>query len=218
MKVHSISKRHVLFEYRYPQWNLNLHLILGEKYDFLIDSGMGRSTVEPILAFRQQHHCSNPMMIINTHYHFDHIWGNYLFKDSLIVAHSSCVPLIQQNWESDIKQYHAFWDEEIEQCLPNLLFEKELYFAQEGIRIFHTPGHSMDGISVFDELEGVLNVGDNIGDTMQAIVPELECESSVYLQSLDKYENLPFQYLISGHNRLCDRSVINLIRARIKSE
>ncbi len=216
MKIHTIKHRNVIFEFAYPDWNLNLHLIMGEKHDFLIDTGMGRENIEPILAYRNKRGRSNPLVIINTHYHFDHIWGNYLFKGHWIVAHQSCVEKIKQDWEPAIEKYHAFWDDEIEQCLPNVLISEELYFAQDGIKIFYTPGHSPDGISVLDEWEKVLNVGDNIGDTMEEIVPELECEKGVYLKALEKYKATDFTHLVSGHNRICDKSVIGKIKKSLQ--
>ncbi|SHJ93000.1 hypothetical protein SAMN02745163_02853 [Clostridium cavendishii DSM 21758] len=46
--------------------------------------------------------------------------------------------------------------------LPDFVFENELYFSEDKIKLFHIPGHTIDLISVLDEEDNVLLVGDNI--------------------------------------------------------
>ena len=75
-------------------------------------------------------------------------------------------------------------------CLPNLVFDGSLYFPEDGVRVFYTPGHTVDCISVFDEVDRVLNAGDNIGDTMEELVPELKTEKAVYVKTLHMYQAL----------------------------
>lgn len=211
MKIQPITKRNILFTFEYPEWDLNLHLIMGEHRDFLIDTGIGRENIEPILRYRNDLGRRNELVIVNTHYHFDHIRGNHFFKDHLIIAHRLCPQMIEQDWDHAIERYREFWQDDVEKVLPNLLISDEIYFPREHIRIFATAGHSTDGISVFDEIDGVLNVGDNIGDTMEQLVPELECSKEEYRQALQKYASLNFRYLVSGHNVLCDKTVLEKI-------
>lgn len=213
MKIHQITERNIVFTFEYPEWDLNLHLILGEHRDYLIDTGMGRENIDPILNFRRERQRNKELIIVNTHYHFDHIWGNYLFKDHLIIAHRDAPRMIEQDRDHAVKRYHEFWSDEIEKVLPHLLVSDELYFADDKILLFVASGHSIDGLSVLDEIDGVLNVGDNIGDTMEQLVPELECSTEEYRQALEKYQALNFRHLVSGHNILCDKSVLDRIRS-----
>ena len=57
----------------------------------------------------------------------------------------------------DREKWEIYIMGEVEMCLPNLVFENAIYFPDDKIRIFHTPGHPIDSISVFDEEEKVLN-------------------------------------------------------------
>lgn len=215
MKIQKLSARNVLFSFQYPEWNLHLHLILGKHLDFLIDTGMGRENVEPILLYRAQQHRTQELVIINTHYHFDHVWGNVFFENAQIIAHAKCPDRIVQDWDNAVKTYSMFWTKEVRIVLPNRLLCDEMHFPDEGIRIFAAGGHTPDGISVWDEVEGVLNVGDNIGDTMEQVVPELECSVEEYRVALAKYRALSPRYIVSGHNDVCTQKVLDLIAEKI---
>lgn len=208
MKIQNIGERSTLFIFGYPEWNLNLHLIKGNKRDFLIDTGVGRENIETILAYRKEKQRENELIIVNTHYHFDHVWGNYLFKGHTIIGHELCPRLIDMDWEDARRRYQDFLTPEVEKVPPNLLIKGELYYPEDGIRIFPSPGHSADGLSVFDEIDGVLNVGDNIGDTMDALLPEFECSLVHYIASIKHYLSLDFKHLVSGHNTLCSKEVL----------
>lgn len=208
MKIQNIGRRSALFSFEYPEWNLNLHLIMGNKRDFLIDTGVGRENIEPILAYRKEKQRVNELIIVNTHYHFDHVWGNYLFKEHKIIGHELCPRLIDMDWEKAKRRYQDFLTPEVEKVHPNFLIKEELYYPEDGIRIFPSPGHSLDGLSVLDEIDGVLNVGDNIGDTMDALLPEFECSLVHYIESIRRYLSLDFTHLVSGHNIVCAKDVL----------
>jgi hydroxyacylglutathione hydrolase len=210
MKIEKIKNRSILFTDTSPaEWDLNLHLIRGNQHNFIIDTGLGSLSMAPIKEYIQDDH--KPIIVINTHYHWDHIWGNSSFKDCMIISHKLCRKMIEAKWDDMLDKNKAYCQGEIEKYLPNLVFEKELYFPEDKIRIIYTPGHTIDGISVIDEEEKVINVGDNIGDTVDAIVPELDCEKEVYIKTLLKYKEMDFNMVISGHNVVLGKDVIGKI-------
>ena len=96
-------------------------------------------------------------------------------------------------------------------CLPNLVFDQKLYFPEDKIKLFYTPGHTIDSISVFDERDKVLNAGDNIGDTIKEIVPSIRYEKDAYIKSLQKYKELDVVACISGHNDILGKDVFDQI-------
>ncbi|NLZ53677.1 MAG: Zn-dependent hydrolase, partial [Thermoanaerobacteraceae bacterium] len=57
----------------------------------------------------------------------------------------------------------------------------------------------------------VINVGDNIGDTIEKIVPDIDCDKKLYLDTLFKYKEIDFDTCISGHNIVLDKQVIDNI-------
>lgn len=210
MKIEKIKNRGVLFTLKTAfDWDMNIYLILGNKYNYIIDTGLGPLNIAPVIEYINND--SKPIIIINTHYHWDHIWGNSLFKECTIISHKLCRDIIEENWEGMLEKYGRHCMGEVEICLPNIVFEKEVYFPDDKIRIIYTPGHSVDSISVIDEDEKVLHVGDNIGDTLDEIVPDIDCEKDIYIDTLLKYRDIDFDTCVSGHNVIVGKDVINKI-------
>ncbi|WZU02293.1 hypothetical protein MGH68_04585 [Erysipelothrix sp. D19-032] len=58
-------------------------------------------------------------------------------------------------------------------------------------------GHTADGISVYDRIEKVLNVGDNLGDNLEHIVPDLDLDVSTYIATLDQYASFETATMVS---------------------
>jgi len=211
MRIEKIKNRSVLFTYSTSAgWDLNLHLIMGEKYNYIIDTGLGELSVEPIKEYIKGD--SKPIVVINTHYHWDHVWGNNSFNHSTIISHKLCRDIIESKWESMMERNKEYCQGEVKMYLPNLVFEKELYFPEDKIRIIYTPGHTIDSITVVDEEDKVINAGDNIGDTMDEIVPHIYCENRLlYMDTLIKYKKMDFDTCISGHNMVLGKEVIDKI-------
>ncbi|OBZ08357.1 Zn-dependent hydrolase [Bacillus sp. FJAT-27264] len=210
MKIEKIKNRSVMFTTRTTSgWDLNVQLILGDKYNYIIDTGLGSLTVAAIKEYIG--HDTKPIIVINTHYHWDHIWGNSSLQDCMIISHKLCREMIEQNWETTFQKYNKYLEGEAEMHLPNLTFEQELYFPEDKIRLIYTPGHTVDSISVIDEVEKVINVGDNIGDSVDEIVPSLYGEKEDYISTLLKYREMEFDTCISGHNIVLDKQVIDRI-------
>ncbi|WFR57835.1 MBL fold metallo-hydrolase [Anaerocolumna sp. AGMB13025] len=209
MKVKKINSRNIIFTYHIPDgWDLNLHLIMGDKYNYVIDTGLGSLSIAPVIEYLKD--SEKPFLVINTHHHWDHIWGNHMFPDSLILSHTLCRDRIEEKWEDMLLKSKYLFGETKKQ-LPNLTFDNELYFAEDKIRLFYTPGHTKDSISVLDEADKVLNLGDNIGDSMEELIPSIECEKEEYMQTLANYKKLDFDYCISGHNVVLDKMVFDQI-------
>lgn len=210
MEIKQIKTRGTMFTYHNPSTcDLNLYLIKGERYNYIVDTGLGSLNVEPIKEYIGND--SKQTIIINTHYHFDHVWGNGAFEDCMIISHKLCRSNLESDWEDMMeKNMHRCYGE-VKMKLPNVVFENELYFIEDGIKLFYTPGHTIDSISVFDEKEKVLIVADNIGETMEELLPSLYCEKEVYIDTLRKYEKIDFDLCISGHNNILNKDVIGEI-------
>ena len=214
MEIRKIKNRSVLFTSSPAStWNLNVHLIMGEKNNYIIDTGVGSLGIAPVKEYIKND--LKPVVVVNTHYHWDHIWGNGLFRENIIVSHKMCREMIESKWEEMIQKNKQYICGEAYMYLPNLVFEKELYFPEDKIRIIYTPGHTIDSISVLDEEEKIINVGDNIGDNLDELIPSLYCELSEYTDTLMKYSKMDFDTCISGHNVVLGKEVINRIKSML---
>ena len=214
MKIQKVKSRNFLVTYNVPQgWNLNLHFIIGKKNNYLIDTGLGSLSLEPIMEHIKDD--NKKIIVINTHYHWDHIWGNNVFGDCNIISHKLCREMIQSKWEEMLQRNGELCAGEVKMQLPNMVFDNELYFPEDKIRLIYTPGHTIDSISVLDEEENVLNAGDNIGDTMDEIVPSIYSEKELYIQTLLKYKEMDFDTCISGHNIVVGKDVLEEITNKL---
>lgn len=214
MKIQKIKNRGILFTSNVSsEWDLNIYLIMGEKYNYIIDTGVGSLSIDPIVEYIKKN--NKPTILINTHHHWDHIWGNSSLRDYIIISHKLCKEMIESKWEDMILKNKQYCHGEVEMCLPNLTFERELYFSEDKIRIIYTPGHTIDSISVIDEEEKVINVGDNVGDTMEEIIPSIYCEKDLYIDTLLKYKELDFDICLSGHNKILGKEVIDKILSKL---
>ena len=215
MKIEKIGTRSVVFSEFISEWNcsLNIHLILGENRNYLIDTGLGSADMDEVKAYLGD--CQKPLIIINTHHDWDHVWGNHCFDNELIISHSKCRRMIEASWDEMLKKNKRFIKGEVKLKLPNLVFDDELYFPDDKIKLFYTPGHTIDGISVFDEVDGVLNAGDNIGDTLEEIVPNINSDTEVFRESLQLYKQLDVKFCISGHNMTLGKDVFEKIEQEL---
>ena len=209
MKPIKITEHNIMFtEPMGSEYDLNLGLILGENRNYIIDTGRGSGSVGPILEYIIKVPQPKPTVVINTHSHWDHIWGNWVFKNSLIVSHKNCLKILEEHWDAAVTAHSDSIDGEVQKCLPNLVFEKNLCFADDKINIFYTPGHTSNCISVYDANDKILYAGDNIGDTDDSIVPWINTDIDTFNELIKCYKDIDFSLCISGHNKPQTKDVL----------
>lgn len=215
MHITKISERNVMFTQKFKDWDLHLHLIRAENYNYIVDTGMGEESIRPILEYLGTD--SKPIRIINTHYHWDHVFGNACFKKNEIISSTKEYEAIQKNWNKLQEQAFEYMDIETEMVLPNVLFNDRLEFPEDGIILFESPGHSEDGISVFDTVDQLLHVGDNIGDNYDFLIPSIETSNKILLDTLNNYKSWKPTVVISGHIGKVEPSILDILIEQIKN-
>lgn len=207
MNIQKIGKRNIIFTWSVPDgWDVNIHVIQGKQAIYIIDTGLGSDTIIEMLDILNIK--EKQIIVINTHYHWDHIWGNHMFQGYQIISHSLCRAFIDQKWEEMIDNKGKYIMGDTKPCLPTITFEQEIYFHDDQIRLFYSPGHTRDSISVVDEEDYVINIGDNIGDDMFDIIPSITSQKEDYINTLRLYLDLNVKYYVSGHNMVVDKKVI----------
>ena len=173
----------------------NMYLIKGDRSNYLIDTGLGSGTAAFIKEYIEAH-CPNDVTVINTHHHWDHVWGNGGFEGCRIIAHRTAGEKIRQTWdESEVK--HGRWKEgHIKMVLPDTPVDDTLWLREDGLEIFHSPGHTADSLSVYDHADRVLYVGDNV----ETLMPGIYDSAKNLARSLRKYLTYDFAFCLGGHN------------------
>ena len=120
------------------QYQTNCYIVTIEGKDFIVDPGVGAT--EWVLQ-----NVTNPIAILNTHGHFDHVWSNAELKEKLsipIVIHEKDAFFLQRE-QFGIPMPKSVADIKVSGQ------ETEVELGGVKIRFLHFPGHT-PGCSVID--------------------------------------------------------------------
>jgi glyoxylase-like metal-dependent hydrolase (beta-lactamase superfamily II) len=188
----------------------NIWHVRGKSFDLLIDTGMGLRPLKKEISNLSE----NPVKVISTHCHFDHIGGAHEFDCRL--GHK-CEEQIHANpTEHNTGDWNAFVRAETFLRLPDDSFVVENYSVKSapltgylddgdvldlGNRVFqimHLPGHSPGSIALYEKVSGCLFSGDVVydGDLFDTVY---HSEPQLYRESLARLRELPVQTIHGGH-------------------
>ena len=176
------------------------YLIKGINHLFLFDTFCGPDSMVFIKKYLQEQKLEQiPLIIVITHKHWDHFWGNCAFPESLIISHTLCRSGMVKTAQKDLERMQKWAQGEVKIVLPTLVFEEKISFPAEGIEIFHAPGHTLDQLSVYDNVDKVLILGDNLEAPMPYIN---ESDTRHYIKTLKNYTKIEWNHLIPGHGEI----------------
>lgn len=176
----------------------------------LIDTLPFPIETQAILQFLSHRAAAGLRYIIYTHYHADHIYGASLFPDIPIIAHARCRQHLLTSGEEGLQTARAEAPDLLENVtirLPDITLDSgEMILSLGGktLRIFETPGHSDDGISVYAEEDMVLFAG----DAMMSIPTIVDGDPEALKQSLRKIQALEPESIVQGHGEVILRGEV----------
>ncbi len=211
MKITEVGKRGVVFtfddlsteEYDSPT---NVYVIIGEKHIFICDTFLGPGSMTGVKEYLKKY-SDKTIIIFNSHYDWDHHWGNCAFPGARIYAHHLTRDKILEEGEKGLETYNKIQRGEITITPQNTVFYNAMSFIDEKVDIFHSPGHTEDSSSCFDLESNVLFVGDNVEDPIPYIRSDLEGVAE-YVETLELYYMLEFEKLIPGHGPIADKKLL----------
>ena len=109
----------------------NCYIVCFEDKDIIIDPG-----VRALDWIKEE--IDNPIAILNTHGHFDHIWDNQVTKEHYNI------PLYAPNDDLFMLQDESGLNNNVPISHPDILIQKDKKFTLENIEIeyIHLPGHT----------------------------------------------------------------------------
>ncbi len=147
------------------------YLIVGDKRAILFDTGMGISSIH----IEVQNLVEVPVVVVNSHSHYDHIGGNFHFNEIRAYDDDWELTRIQRGYSIDeCKEFmHPDWYLELPpnfdlstyQIHPSTvtrrLHNKEtIDIGNRTLIVHHTPGHSPGSICLQDTWFNILFTGD----------------------------------------------------------
>jgi cyclase len=186
--------------------------------DALNTPAMGRE-----LAALLRARCDQPVrLLINTHHHYDHVFGNQAF-DAPVVAHASLPeqlrraagrdlgPLALAAWLSEHPEDRWLADE-LEITYPNVLFEGRLVidFPPATLVVEHLGGHTPDSSIVYVPQAGVVFAGDLVFEGRTPFLRQAHIGDTI--DALGTIEALAPRAIVPGHGALCDVAYVTRLR------
>lgn len=212
MEVKRIGKRGLLFIFDFGDDTTNIYTINGQKHWFVIDTFLGPGAIIEINTYLKGALDEKPVIVVNTHAHFDHFWGNCAFQSSIIIAHTFCKHGIERRQQVEyLEKNSGYQMGTVEIIPPNVTFEKRIAFEDDNVTLFHSPGHTRDSISCIDYEDQVLFVGDNIGLPIPSIYPGVKVTD--FIETLEAYCALALPTIVSSHYNEVEN---DLIEAHLK--
>ena len=185
-------------------------LIVGTKKALLFDTGYGlgdlKKTVESITTL--------PLIIVNSHGHFDHVSGNYHFERAFIhkndidlnndrILYTKRLKFIKETMlPKDIlipDDFEAFYPPTKKKVHFDYINEGDT-FDLGGIclEVIYLPGHTMGCIALYDRERKILFGGDTISEHIWMFLPEC-AHMSTLVASLHKIEKYDIDEIIASH-------------------
>ncbi|WP_345978749.1 MBL fold metallo-hydrolase [Sulfurimonas sp. HSL3-2] len=110
-------------------YQTNCYIVTAGGKDFIIDPGVGAT--EWVMQ-----NVTNPVAILNTHGHFDHVWSNQELKEKLHI------PLYTPKGDVFLLQSSS-WMPDLPPSYPDVEVDGDEEFDLEGVKVKfrHFPGH-----------------------------------------------------------------------------
>ena len=164
---------------------------------FVIDTLMSPRDMLPMLELLAERAGARRVVVVNTHHHWDHVYGNAAFAGVDIVAQRACPRLILAQGGAPAASVPPQPPEGVP--LPTITFGDRLtyYDDPETVHLIHTPGHSEDSLVVFLAGARVLFAG----DALEWPLPNFAQRDgkNVWIHTLRQLKQLPADLIVPSH-------------------
>lgn len=150
--------------------------------------------------------------VINTHYHADHTWGNYLFSGAKVISHTLCYQLLKEKGIPALErgQENNPSLRSVRIVLPQITFDEGdivVRVGKKNLRIFPLPGHTMDNIAVLVEEDRVLFSG----DTLMSVPYIVDGDMDISIESMRLVSKMGLENIVQGHGDIILRGEVEQI-------
>lgn len=212
----------IFFERKFP--SANMILVKGCQ-PILIDTGFGSDIKKTEQLLRQEDVSPEKLhLIINTHYHSDHVGGNFHLQKNYNI------PIAAHKWEADlintcdVEACSAEWlDQPVEPYrVDRKLSDFEEIVMDGGVlQVLHTPGHTLGHISLYEPNQGILICGDLFhNNDIGWLNLFREGAGAIHrsIESLDRLAEVPLKKAYPGHGPQIDNPLAAVDAARKRLE
>jgi len=182
-------------------------VVLGGERVFVFDTLHSPQAIMPVREFVDEIAGSRKIVVVNSHFHWDHVYGNAAFAGCDIVAHRSCRRLILAEAESESENVPLPPPEGVP--LPSIGFGDRIRFNDDSttVHLIHTPGHTADSIILYYDEQDILFGGDTVEWPFPSLA--LRDGEETYLKTLRQLNQLPVKQVVPTHGPVLGKHVID---------
>ncbi len=177
------------------------------KRAFVVDTLMRPQDMRPVLELLAEHAGGRRIVVVNTHHHWDHVYGNAAFPGVDIVAQHACPRLILAQGNTADEYVPLQPPEGVP--LPTITFGDRLTYSDEPetVHLIHAPGHSEDSLVVFLAGARLLMAG----DTLEWPLPNFAQRGGkdAWIHTLRQLKQLPVELIVPSHGPAMRRTIID---------
>lgn len=181
---------------------VNAGAIVTEEGTIVIDTLPFPQETREMLDFLRAESKRGVRYVINTHYHADHVYGNYLFTEADIISSERCRELLRKSGEKNLNEAKQQTPElaEVTLRLPNLTLPDKatIHLGDMVLRIVPLPGHSADGLGVYVEGDKILFSG----DAVMALPYIFWGDRETLIQTLSQVRAMNLENIVQGHGEV----------------
>jgi glyoxylase-like metal-dependent hydrolase (beta-lactamase superfamily II) len=199
-----------VFVRRHQEADLNVGLVVGQSACLVVDTRLSHAQGRD-LAVAIRRVTSMPWVVVNTHAHYDHCFGNAVFRPAEIWGHERAVQMLAAHGEIKRQYFMRSMPEldEVEITPPTRTFDTErtLNLGGREVRLRHLGrGHTDNDIVVDIPDAEVIFAGDLVEEGAPPVFNDsfpLDWPST-----LDKLAAEATSVVVPGHGDIVDRAYV----------
>jgi cyclase len=205
-----------------PKPASNAGFVAGERGVLVVDALFSPAAGRDLASAVAEHTGKPALLLVNTHHHSDHVFGNQAFG-APIIAHCLLAGELSRAAARDLSpESRAAWIaehpedrwlvDELEIRYPNVIFEDRLLvdLPPRHMIVRHLGGHTLDSAIVDLPEDEVLFAGDLVFEGRTPYLLSAGFRATV--TALRSLEQLGRRTVVPGHGALCDIAYIQHFR------
>lgn len=192
-------------------------LMLNNGLKVLVDTGFGPSRRVAIMATGEVD------VIINTHFHLDHAYGNQFFPKAQVWVHTSDAPALRSPehffaYTGFCEFYKYADDKHFPGGPPRREVDRELAdgevldFGDVRFQVIHTPGHTPGHIALYELQSGILFSGDIDLSPFGPWYGNLRSNLEEFADSIKRLIELKPKVLVTSHAGIVTDNISERLR------
>ena len=181
-------------------------VVLTSRLALVVDTLSGPAEAAPVADFAASE-ASDGRVVVNTHHHWDHVFGNSAFAGADIVPQRACPGLIEAQLRDGDESSRRPPPGGVP--LPRVVFGDRLTYedACGDVHLLHAPGHSEDSLAVFLP-ESRLLLG---GDAVEWPLPDF-CQrggAGEWIRTLRRLRRFAADRIVPAYGPVMDSGVVD---------